>query len=152
MGLIAATIEVRARYADLLLAVVAPAPARFKSGDTSPIFNVLARSILGEKSIIFGLIVEGEKLVVSIESKILNVRGFPVAHGKDYDVLKSISVVLFQYITWQSSGPAQKAAQAAHFYVLSVRFPIRPTSVMGTSGYRQKCQAVIRADFMVYDR
>ncbi len=79
---------------DLLLSVVAPAQARFKSGDTSPNFNVLARSILGERSKIFGLVVEGEKLVVSIESKILNVKGFPVAIGKDDDVLKCINVAL----------------------------------------------------------
>lgn len=79
---------------DLLLSVVAPAHARFKSGDTSPNFNMLARSILGERSKIFGLVVEGEKLVVSIESKILNVKGFPVAIGKDDDVLKCINVAL----------------------------------------------------------
>lgn len=79
---------------DLLLSVVAPAHARFKGGDSSPNFNVLARSILGERSKIFGLVVEGEKLVVSIESKILNVKGFPVALGKDDDVLKCINVAL----------------------------------------------------------
>jgi hypothetical protein len=79
---------------DLLLSVVSPAHARFKSGDSSPNFNVLARSILGERSKIFGLVVEGEKLVVSIESNILNVKGFPVALGKDDDVLKCINVAL----------------------------------------------------------
>jgi hypothetical protein len=79
---------------DLLLSVVAPAHARFKSGDHSPNFNFLASSILGERSKIFGLIVESDKLVVSIESKILNVSGFPVALEKDDDVLKSINVAL----------------------------------------------------------
>ncbi|OYD65942.1 UNVERIFIED_ORG: putative AbiEii toxin of type IV toxin-antitoxin system [Burkholderia sp. CF145] len=79
---------------DLLLSVVSPAHARFKSGDSSTNFNVLARSILGERSKIFGLVVEGEKLVVSIQSKILNVKGFPIALGKDDDVPKSINVAL----------------------------------------------------------
>lgn len=79
---------------DLILSVVAPAHARFKSGDSSTNFNVLARSILGERSKIFSLIVEGEKLVISIESKILNVKGFPVSLGKDDDVLKSIDLAL----------------------------------------------------------
>lgn len=79
---------------DLLLSVVAPAHARFKSADSSTNFNLLARSILGERSKIFGLVVEGEKLVVSIESKILNVKGFPIALGKDDDVLKCINVAL----------------------------------------------------------
>jgi flagellar biogenesis protein FliO len=74
--------------------VVAPAHARFKSGDLSSNFNVLARSILGERSKIFGLVVEGEKLVVSIESKILNVQGFPVALGKNDDALKSMNAAL----------------------------------------------------------
>lgn len=79
---------------DLLLSVVAPAHARFKNGDPSQNFNLLARSLLGERSKIFGLAVEGEKLVVSIQSKILNVTGFPIALGKDDDVLKSINVAL----------------------------------------------------------
>lgn len=79
---------------DLLLSVVAPAHARFKSGDSSDNFNLLARSILGDRSRIFALVVEGENLVVSIESKILNVKGFPVAIGKDDDVLKCINSAL----------------------------------------------------------
>ncbi|WP_407278458.1 AAA family ATPase [Aromatoleum evansii] len=79
---------------DLLLSVVAPAHARFRGGDPSQNFDLLARSLLGERSKIFGLAVEGEKLIVSIKSKILNVKGFPVALGKDDDVLKSINVAL----------------------------------------------------------
>lgn len=79
---------------DLLLSVVAPAHARFKSGDSSQNYDVLARSILGERSKIFGLAVKEDKLVVSIESKILSVAGFPVALGKDDDVLKTINVAL----------------------------------------------------------
>jgi hypothetical protein len=79
---------------DLLLSVVTPAHERFKRGDSSVNFNVLARSLLGEKSKIFGLVVDGEKLVVSVESKILNVKGFPVTLGKDDDVPKSINTAL----------------------------------------------------------
>lgn len=79
---------------DLLLSVVAPAHARFMGGESSSNFNILARSILGDRSKIFGLAVEGEKLVISIESKILNVKGFPVALGKDDDVLKCINSAL----------------------------------------------------------
>lgn len=79
---------------DLLLSVVAPVHARCKSGNSSQDPNLVARSILGERSKIFGLAVEEEKLVVSIESKILNVKGFPVALAKDDDVLKSINAAL----------------------------------------------------------
>lgn len=79
---------------DLLLAIVAPAHARLKCGEFSTNFNILARSILGERSKIFGLVIESEKLVISIESNILNVRGFPVTIGKDDDVLKCINAAL----------------------------------------------------------
>jgi hypothetical protein len=79
---------------DLLLSVVAPAHARFKSDKKTTNFNILARSILGERSKIFGLVAEGENLVVSIESKILNVNGFPLPIGKDDDVLKCINAAL----------------------------------------------------------
>jgi len=79
---------------DLLLSIVAPAHARLKSGESSTNFNILARSILGERSKIFGLVIEGEKLVISIESNILNVKGFPVSIGKDDDVLKCINAAL----------------------------------------------------------
>lgn len=79
---------------DLLLSVVAPAHARLKSGDSSSNFNVLARSILGERSKIFGLVVKDEKLIVSIESKILNVSGFPLELRKDDDALSCINAAL----------------------------------------------------------
>ncbi|MGX1957240.1 ATP-dependent nuclease [Serratia proteamaculans] len=79
---------------DLLLSIVAPAHARLKSGESSTNFNILARSILGERSKIFGLVIEGEKLVISIESNILNIRGFPVSIGKDDDVLQCINAAL----------------------------------------------------------
>lgn len=79
---------------DLLLSIVAPAHARLKTGDVSQNFNILARSILGEKSRIFSLAVENDKLVVSIESSTLNVLGFPVVIGKGDDVLMSINAAL----------------------------------------------------------
>lgn len=63
---------------DLLLAVVTPAHARFRTGDRSTNFNVLARSILGERSQMISLDVVDDKLQVSIKSAILDVRGFPI--------------------------------------------------------------------------
>ena len=68
--------------------------ARFKSGDSSPNFSVLARSILGERSKIFSLVVEEGRLVVAIESKILNLKGFPVALEKDDVVPEVINAAL----------------------------------------------------------
>lgn len=78
---------------DILLSVVSPAHARFKGGESSN-FNLLARSILGDRSKIFDLTVKDEKLVISIKSKILNISGFPVSIDKNDDVLKSINAAL----------------------------------------------------------
>lgn len=79
---------------DLLLAVAAPAHARLKAGDTAKDFNVLARSILGERSKIFDLAVKDGSLVISIASNILKIDGFPLAVSKDDDATKVISLAL----------------------------------------------------------
>lgn len=79
---------------DLLLSVVAPAHARFKNGDTTTNFENLARLLLGDRSKIFGMVVEDGKLKVSIESKILEIGGFPIALSKEDDVLKAITTAL----------------------------------------------------------
>lgn len=79
---------------DLLLAVAAPAHARLKAGDSATDFNVLARSILGERSKIFDLVVKDGSLVISIASNILRIDGFPLTVSKDDDAAKVISLVL----------------------------------------------------------
>jgi len=79
---------------DLLLSVVSPAHARFNSGDPSANFNVLSRSILGERAKIFDLIVVEDKLVISIKSKILNIKNFPISLGKNDDIVKCINSAL----------------------------------------------------------
>ena len=79
---------------DLLLAVAAPAHARLKAGDSAKDFNVLARSILGERSKIFDLAVKDGSLVISIASNILKIDGFPLVVSKDDDAAKAISLAL----------------------------------------------------------
>jgi len=79
---------------DLLLSVAAPAHARLKAGGTEKDFNLLARSILGERSKIFGLLVEDESLVITIESKILRVEGFPLIISKNDDVVMTVTSAL----------------------------------------------------------
>ncbi len=79
---------------DLLLSVVAPAHARFKNGGTDINFENLARSLLGDRAKIFGIIVEDGKMKVSIESKILEVGGFPIMLSKEDDVFKAITAAL----------------------------------------------------------
>lgn len=79
---------------DLLLSVAAPAHARLKAGDSAKDFNILARSILGERSKIFDLSVKDDSLVISIASNILRIDGFPLSISKDDDAAKTIISVL----------------------------------------------------------
>jgi energy-coupling factor transporter ATP-binding protein EcfA2 len=79
---------------DLLLSITAPAHAKFKEGNSSENYNLLSRTIIGERSKIFRIEIKDDKLAINIESKILNVTGFPIEIGKDDDVLKSINNAL----------------------------------------------------------
>lgn len=79
---------------DLLLAVVAPAHTRLKLGDSTQDLNVLARSLLGERSKIFDLSVKDDALVISITSSILKINGFPLTVSKDDDISKTIGLTL----------------------------------------------------------
>ena len=79
---------------DLLLSVAAPAHARLKTGESAKDFNLLARSILGERSKIFDLAVKDGSIVISIASKILSVDGFPLTISKDDDVVKIVTSAL----------------------------------------------------------
>lgn len=79
---------------DLLLAVVAPAHARLRAGDSAEDFDLLARTILGDRSKIFSLTVKDGSLVISIASNILKVNGFPLIVSKDDDAVKVVSLAL----------------------------------------------------------
>lgn len=81
---------------DILLSIAAPAAARLSANEktTTQDINILAKTILGERANIFKCSVDGEKLTIDIESKILNVNGFPVTIDKNDDVVKIIERVL----------------------------------------------------------
>lgn len=81
---------------DILLSIAAPATARLSTNDktTTQDINILAKTILGERANIFNCSVEAGKLTIDIESKILNVGGFPVTIDKNDDVVKIIESVL----------------------------------------------------------
>lgn len=81
---------------DLLLSIVAPAHARFKGGDSTVNYDVLARSILGDRAKLFRIEAQGEQLLVSLESKILDVTGFPLKLKKEDDVFAAIRAALNQ--------------------------------------------------------
>lgn len=81
---------------DILLSIAAPATARLSANEktTTQDINILAKTILGERANIFKCSVDGGKLTIDIESKILNVKGFPVTIDKNGDVVKIIERVL----------------------------------------------------------
>lgn len=81
---------------DILLSIAAPAAARLSANakTTTQDINILAKTILGERANIFKCSVDGGKLTIDIESKILNVSGFPVTIDKNGDVVKIIERVL----------------------------------------------------------
>ncbi len=81
---------------DILLSIAAPAAARLSANEktTTQDINILAKTILGERANIFKCSVGGGKLTIDIESKILNVKDFPVTIDKNDDVVKIIERVL----------------------------------------------------------
>jgi len=81
---------------DILLSIAAPAIARLSTNDNTSTqdIQILAKTILGERSNIFNCSIESGKLKIDIESKILNVSGFPVMIDKEDDVVKIIGRVL----------------------------------------------------------
>jgi hypothetical protein len=78
---------------DLLLAVCAPAHAKLKSGETFDL-NVLARSLIGERSRIFDLAVDAGSLVISIRSSILDIGSFPLRISASDNPLDAIAKAL----------------------------------------------------------
>jgi hypothetical protein len=76
---------------DLILAVVAPAHARFRNGNVSMDFNVLSRQTIGDKSKILDLTVEGNLLKVSVKSNVIDAAGFPIYLTKDQDPIDEIT-------------------------------------------------------------
>lgn len=79
---------------DVLLSVAAPAMSRLNAGTNTQELKILCKTILRERSEIFDLSVEGEKLTISINSNILNVNGFPIELNKGDDVLRVIENAL----------------------------------------------------------
>ena len=79
---------------DLLLSVAAPVHARLKAGDSSLDCNIVAKSILGDRSKIFDLTLSGDSLKISIASNILLIDRFPLSVSKEDDVVRVISAAL----------------------------------------------------------
>ncbi|WP_407435119.1 ATP-dependent nuclease [Lelliottia sp.] len=79
---------------DVLLSVAAPAMRRLNAGTNTQELKILCKTILRERSEIFDLFVEEEKLTIKMNSKILNVNGFPIELNKGDDVIRVIENAL----------------------------------------------------------
>lgn len=79
---------------DVLLSIAAPAMGKFNVGTNTQEMKILCKTILRERAEIFDLLVDGEKLTISMNSKILNVTGFPIELNKGDDVLRVIENTL----------------------------------------------------------
>lgn len=81
---------------DILLSIAAPSVARLNANEktTTQDINILAKTILGDRAKIFKFSVDGGKLTLDIESKILNVKGFPITIDKNDNVVKIVERVL----------------------------------------------------------
>lgn len=79
---------------DILLAVSAPAFAKMQSGGSANDVQMVARSVIGDRSKIFGFDVSDGALTITLESKILDVSGFPLKLNKDDDVVKRVNALL----------------------------------------------------------
>jgi energy-coupling factor transporter ATP-binding protein EcfA2 len=79
---------------DMLLAVSAPALAKLQAGGGTQDIQILLRSLLGDRSNIFGFEVLNDALIITMKSKILNVSGFPLTLNKGDDVVKKVNTAL----------------------------------------------------------
>ncbi|MFQ6372505.1 ATP-dependent nuclease [Shewanella sp. YIC-542] len=75
---------------DVLLSIAAPAMAKLNSGTNTQDIRILAKTILRERAAIFDLEIENNKLVIKMNSKILNVSGFPMTFEPGDDVVRVI--------------------------------------------------------------
>ncbi|EJI1423105.1 AAA family ATPase [Vibrio parahaemolyticus] len=75
---------------DVLLSIAAPAVAKLNAGSNTQEIKVLCKTILREKSELFDLAIEGDKLTIALKSEILSVSGFPITIEKGDDVVNKI--------------------------------------------------------------
>jgi hypothetical protein len=76
---------------DVLLSIAAPAMAKLNSGTNTQDIRILAKTILRERAAIFDLEIVNNKLLIKMNSKILNVTGFPMTFSPGDDVVRVIA-------------------------------------------------------------
>jgi hypothetical protein len=79
---------------DLLLAAAAPAMAKLMDEKSDQEIQIIVKSILGDRSDIFKFQIQNGALEISVASKILDLKGFPLTLHKSDDIVKKISSAL----------------------------------------------------------
>lgn len=81
---------------EIALSIISPIHADFADGKLSVDPNVKARGVNRQNASIFSFSLDenGEKLVVTIDSSVLNIKGFPITLSKDSDVRIEINKAL----------------------------------------------------------
>ncbi len=79
---------------DILLAVAAPSLGKLRSGGRTQDIQILAKSLLGERSNIFDYEVKSGVLIISLKSKVLDVVGFPMTLCPSDDVVGQVTQAL----------------------------------------------------------
>jgi hypothetical protein len=76
---------------DALLAVIAPAMARIKAGNSSVDLNAIAVATVGESAQLFDMKVKENGIEVNLRSKTLKIAGFPMRILKSADVIDQVN-------------------------------------------------------------
>ena len=79
---------------DLALSIVPAAHARIQDNTLGIDPNARARGLVGERANLFNLGTNGDSLTVALNSRILNVSGFPITIKRDEDASKAIRAAL----------------------------------------------------------
>jgi hypothetical protein len=88
---------------DIVLAIAAPALARVPSGASGDELKGIARSTVGNQANLLDLAVIDGRLEIRLNSRILDVKGFPIRVGPDDNVVKTVAAAL-GLTTSKSSG------------------------------------------------
>jgi energy-coupling factor transporter ATP-binding protein EcfA2 len=79
---------------EVLLAICAPALAKIRAGQGATNLNAIARSVTPELAGMFDLQAVDGKLQISLKSKVLDVKGFPITVAGGEDVLTVVATAL----------------------------------------------------------
>ncbi|MGA9658916.1 MAG: AAA family ATPase [Asticcacaulis sp.] len=96
MRFAASTVEINEAESlrDLLLAILAPAFMKFQSGGNAQSMQLLAKTLVGDRSKLFEITVKDGSMIVDLKTKILDVQGFPLVLRKDDNLFGKVNTLL----------------------------------------------------------